>query len=86
MEQYVLVAAHKESLGEFLVPVNDANVFAYSLSQKLHNETLELFEKKFYRKAVTNCMELKYAFGGSLIEYYKSFISDIHGIMNEESD
>lgn len=86
MEQYVLVAAHKESLGEFLVPVNNANVFEYSLSQKLHNETVELFEKKCYRRAATNCIELKDSFNGSLVEYYKSFLCDIHTKMNEDLD
>lgn len=86
MKQYVEIVAHKTSLGEFYIPADDSNILAYSLSQKLHQETLELFQKKIYRKTVTNCMELKYAFGGKLVEYYKAFIYDIHEIMNKESD
>ena len=80
------IVAHKKELGIFHVPVDDSNTFAYSLSKTLHNETVELFEKKHYRKAATNCMELKRSFNGSLVEYYKAFLCDIHQKMNEEMD
>ena len=70
--------AHKKELGSYMVTIDDSNRHEYIDSKKLHEETLVLFEKKLYRNAVTNCMQLKSAFGGKLVEYYKVFISDIH--------
>jgi len=83
---YMEIVTHKKELGSFQIPVNDFNTFAYSLSRNLHNETVELFEKKCYRRAATNCIELKDSFNGSLVEYYKSFLCDIHTKMNEDLD
>jgi len=83
---FVLIMPHKKELGSYMVPVNDSNRLEYKLSKSLHEETVALFEKKYYRKAVINCMGLKYAFDGKLVEYYKLFISDIHEKLNRETD